>query len=599
MKIKYILLFLIALLLLPFNVNAACVATYGDLQTASQALAGVGGTVEVCDDTYDDWCSQSSPLTLDDSGADDDNHIFIQPETVGGVTFTGHFNANITGSYVTFRNFKFLNNDTASLSLKLITVSGDYVKTSNNSFTNAGINTSQSGGGRAIRYEVGADNGHIEYCTFDTFYNSTPVFIYGLNMHMHHNYLHNAHKTSTSQDSAIQIGDENKTTTDYNAIIEYNYFYDYHERSGGGEAISNKASSVTYRFNVFEISDSLTVRNGDECVLDTNYFINPYRQGARLFGKSHKVLNNYFYGGYTGYPIILFGSGDQDPFQSGTAGYVAFQDAIVASNTFINSLETGSAYGISVGNSKTYPPDTIEFINNLSDQKIGTIYSYGQGTNLTYTTNLCNNYDAATYETGEQDFCTTEETSTRLSFDGYVYRLGAGTTNGTADGDVTDDFDLESRANPPDIGCDEWVDGLSDINYIQPAETGVSWNRLTISDPTPQGGGIAITADLNWTKPLDQTDCDVYYDCTDGSTLVVDGVDVETYAIPGDIANNTTCYWSVVVNADSEAIINGPYTFTTAAGPPIVAESLSGIVQNAGAGRIGINAAGLTIANSP
>ena len=449
MKIKYILLFLIALLLLPFNVNAACVATYGDLQTASQALAGVGGTVEVCDDTYDDWCSQSSPLTLDDSGADDDNHIFIQPETVGGVTFTGHFNANITGSYVTFRNFKFLNNDTIENSLKLLTVSGDYVNISNNSFTNAGISTSQSGGGRAIQYDVGADNGHIEYCTFDTFYNSTPVFLFGLNAHMHHNYLHNAHQTSTGQDSAIQIGDENKTTTDYNAIIEYNYFYDYHERSGGGETISNKGSSVTYRFNVFEKSDALTIRNGDDCTIDTNYFLNPYRSALRVFGKAHKILNNYFIGGYTGYPLFNARAGTQDPFQSGTAGYVAFQDGIFASNTL--KVTTGN-YGISIGagGAGGFLPDTIEFINNLVDQATGTIYSYNYGTNLTYTTNLCNNYGTATYETGGQNFCVTEETTTRLSTDGYVYRLAAGTPNGTADVDVTDDFDLETRANPPD-----------------------------------------------------------------------------------------------------------------------------------------------------
>jgi len=571
---KYPIIFIFILLLLPLSASGACDSTQSTLSNLNTAIAAASAGDEICltDGTYSNFSTQGSPIDIQNTSGTSGNEIIVRPETVGGVTFNGTFHMNIgtsaddsKGKYFIIKDFIWDNIDVTGVTIKGIYVYADNVRITNCSFTDFG-DSGDNEAGSIVYFGTGAADGELDYCTFDTWERVYVVSSEGMRFHMHHCYLTNP---TNNTGHGIELGGDGVFDTDFNMIVEYNYFY---KVNGAFTALSNKTSSATFRYNIFDQSEDFVLRKGEDNVVDTNYFLNSIGNNAtiRIFDAGHKVINNYIIGAPSGYVAIDI-SGDL----GNPSSYQEVTNLHLGSNTIIDSATVG--IGIGYCGSSCDDPDTITLENNLIDQAAGTLIRLYNGTNITATTNTCNNYSTATYENGG-DYCTTEETSTALSDDGYVYRLSATQDDGTADGNVTDDFDGTARGASPDCGCDEYPGDA--VNYIQPTETGVSWNRLTIADPTPQGSGIAISADLHFTKPLDQTDCDIFYDCTDGTTKVVDGADVETYEIPGDLAFLTTCYWSVVVNPDAEAITNGPYTFITTTGPPAPTAGLATCLYN-------------------
>jgi hypothetical protein len=128
---------------------------------------------------------------------------------------------------------------------------------------------------------------------------------------------------------------------------------------------------------------------------------------------------------------------------------------------------------------------------------------------------------------------------------------------------------LNYQGNAPDIGAEEYGGTPPPLD-------------LGIENPSPGNGasGVSLTQDLGWTNGGDVTDVDVYFDDTDCTTQVVDGVDTETYDT-GTMDTSTTYYWKVVVNPDTDNISfpsSGCYTFTTVGTPA----NIPAIVQNDG-----------------
>jgi len=132
---------------------------------------------------------------------------------------------------------------------------------------------------------------------------------------------------------------------------------------------------------------------------------------------------------------------------------------------------------------------------------------------------------------------------------------------------------LDYSGTAPDIGAEEYG-GASPV---------------TLSDFYPPNAvsSVPITADLTWANGAGVTDVDVYFDDNDCSTKVIDGLDVETYVIPGNMAYEHVFTWKVVANPDTDNISYPPtgcYTFETTSGPPITPDSLGSTIFNTNAG---------------
>lgn len=489
------LFIILSILLISSTAYGVTVSTKGDLETAL-AAASPGDTIYITDGTYDDFCSQASPLNITVSGTSG-NQITIAPETSGGVTFTGNFNLNIgatgqetQGDYISIKNFKFSNIDTAGLSLKVIYVYGDNAVIENSLFENC---AGPSGIGSIIRVFGESVDSEINRCSFTNWSYAEAITFLGANdnnPHIHHCYF--THPIVGNHDSAIYVGND-YINYDVNLICEYNLFY---QCLGDAETISNKSDENTYRYNVFRNGESLTLRRGDDCIIDSNYFYSNPNNAIRVWGQNHDIINNYFVS--PGITAILA--------RVGTGDYAQIVNLDIINNTIVDA---DPYYAIWIGYGTGTAPNGINIKNNLIDQSVGTIIKYESGTNITWTTNLLYNNGTATYFSGIADPGAPGVTKavTNLVQGTYIKRLSASSTNaielGTVDALISDDIDAGTRdVSTPDIGCDEYGadGGLFPIfdNYV-----GNDWAAPTFPSSGPSGtiacGPVLVTVNTSET----------------------------------------------------------------------------------------------------
>ena len=146
----------------------------------------------------------------------------------------------------------------------------------------------------------------------------------------------------------IRIGDSKTSMEISRTTVEHNVF----ERCDGeAEIVSNKSCENVYRHNTFrESAGALTLRHGNNCLVESNYFLGggkPGSGGVRIIGEGHRVLNNYFadLGGEEFFSAIGFMACIPN---SEPSGYLQIKKAIVAFNTVVNcrsSLYFGIGFG--------------------------------------------------------------------------------------------------------------------------------------------------------------------------------------------------------------------------------------------------------------
>ncbi len=153
-----------------------------------------------------------------------------------------------------------------------------------------------------------------------------------------HNHFRNMAPLGRNGMEVIRVGDLrfmsqiNSYTT-----IEYNLF----ERVDGerSEIISLKNSGNVIAYNtIIETEGSITLRYGDNNLVTGNYFLGngkPHSGGVCIYGNDQHVINNYFQG--LDSAIILGGGNTDDVFALGETGYVRVNNALIASNTYIDN----------------------------------------------------------------------------------------------------------------------------------------------------------------------------------------------------------------------------------------------------------------------
>lgn len=501
---KKLILTLLFLLILPMQAGAATYwvkpdggGPYGNNDGTAEADAwddfadvtglSAGDVLQVVDGSYTDVGRD----TLEDVNGTSGTAITFQAETAGSVTFDGLCEWIIPGDYWIIKDFVFDAVDDSGATTVIIRLNGTNCQVTENEFDGCGHYGEY---GQAI-YVVGNDN-TIDYNTFRdmlvrTIWSGGGAY----RTQIDHNFFIDI---TSSYIGLITIGSDTATSTDQAVIVEYNLFDNC--RPVIGKIINNKGSSNTYRYNVFLNNSSyIKLRGGDDCIIDGNCFFGSV-YGVIAYGEGHIIRNNYFEG-ITGAWVIALRASD--------ATHAQAVGVLVINNTIVNPI---GDYAFWLGYGTGDDPLNCTFQNNLilrdSYWVVGSYIEDPTTANFTWTSNL--HYTTSGSSTpywrdrivgaggGEPSagYCTKADPDLALDTTNYgpysIYELQASSSNalenGTANANVTDDFDGESRhASTPDIGADEYNAGAPTRTPVTTAEVGPTWLQLpnsVIDGPT-------------------------------------------------------------------------------------------------------------------
>ena len=298
--------------------------------------------------------------------------ITLTVEEKGKVTLEGNSNLRIAGNYLVVAGLVFKNGYTP---------------------TNAVISF------RKNREEM-ANNSRLTECVIDNFNNPERqvqdywVTIYGKNNRIDHNHISgkknlgvtmivgldtkdsraNNHKIDhnyfgprptygNNGGETLRIGTSHHALENSNTLVESNYF---DRTNGEHEIISNKSCQNTFKYNTFfECTGTLTMRHGNETLVDGNVFIGngkPSTGGVRVINETQTVINNYHVG-LTGYRfrgafVMMNGVPNSPPNR-----YVPVIESKVKNNTFINC--DNILFGAGSDAERSQAPRTSEFSENI------------------------------------------------------------------------------------------------------------------------------------------------------------------------------------------------------------------------------------------
>ncbi|MCM4151463.1 DUF4957 domain-containing protein [Arenibacter sp. N53] len=323
--------------------------------------------------------------------------ITLTVEEKGKVTLEGASNLQIAGNYLIVKGLVFINGYTP---------------------TNAVISFRKS-------RELMANNSRLTECVIDNYNNPERqvqdywVTIYGKNNRIDHNHISGKKNLGVT----MIVGLDTKESRENNHIIDHNYFgprptygnnggetlrigtshnalensntlveSNYFDRCNGEhEIISNKSCLNTFKYNTFfECTGTLTMRHGNETMVDGNMFIGngkPSTGGVRVINEKQTVINNYHIG-LTGYRfrgafVMMNGVPNSPPNR-----YVPVIDSKVNNNTFINCDNILFCAGSDAERSQS--PRTSEFSENIiyhqSKQDLFTAYDDISG--ITFKANI-------------------------------------------------------------------------------------------------------------------------------------------------------------------------------------------------------------------
>lgn len=249
----------------------------------------------------------------------------------------------------------------------------------------------------------------------------------------------------------IRLGVSPRALSSARAVVEYNLF----ERCDGDpEAISVKSSDNTVRYNTIRDSvGGIVLRHGNRTRVEGNHLIDG-KEGLRLYGNDHVIVNNYV-AGLSGRALVV-GSGSTRDHNSGETsdqrrGNDACDRAVIVHNTLFDNAQCLS------GESRTYEPQKVVIADNLLVGQVGSLVAMGATTDFTWQGNIL--WGAAADGNIPSGGYTRLDPGLVQGSDG-VFRLSAGsqaigraTLLGTT---VADDIDGHPRGSARDVGADEY-----------------------------------------------------------------------------------------------------------------------------------------------
>ncbi|WP_282132400.1 chondroitinase-B domain-containing protein [Cellulophaga baltica] len=277
---------------------------------------------------------------------------------------------------------------------------------------------------RKNREEI-ANNSRLTECVIDNFNNPERqvqdywVTIYGKNNRIDHNHIvgkknlgvtmivgldtkesvQNNHKIDhnyfgprptfgNNGGETLRIGTSHTALENSNTLVESNYF---DRTNGEHEIISNKSCQNTFKYNTFfECTGTLTMRHGNETLVDGNVFIGngkPSTGGVRIINEAQTVINNYHIG-LTGYRfrgafVMMNGVPNSPPNR-----YVPVIDSKLNNNTFVNCDHIQLCAGSD--SERSQAPKTSEISGNIfyNDDKEDIFTVYDDISGIAFKDNL-------------------------------------------------------------------------------------------------------------------------------------------------------------------------------------------------------------------
>lgn len=310
----------------------------------------------------------------------------------------------------------------------------------------------------------------------------------------------------------IRIGTSDTSLSDSRTVVEHNLFS---KTNGEIEIISNKSGENIYRYNTFyECQGTLTLRHGNRCVVEGNYFIGNFINqtgGVRVIGEDHRIINNYFESttARAGAAITLY---------AGVLGgalneYVEANNAIVAFNAFFEN--NGPYINIGTGfrsRDRTILPAGITVANNLMAAGSRTAGNFVSGHNpesQSWAGNII--FGRPIGGDVSEGF---ESLDPRLELDEVlrIQRISAISQAIDAGNalflDVEFDMDGQSRIDVPDVGADEHSDGPIINRPLTAGDVGPSYNpalrsfNITLNIPIGNEGWPNLLSETGAFKDL-------------------------------------------------------------------------------------------------
>ena len=343
------------------------------VSTASQINSGnwkSGDTIVMKNGT---WVDQL--ITLKATGTAS-QPIVLMAQTLGLVILTGSSHLGFSGNYIVISGLLFKNGTQSSSEIiGFRTSSVDFAN--NCRLTNCTIvdcNPADSTIDTKWVSLYGAKN-KVDHCSFQNKSNMGTLMVAWLqtgiipNHVIDQNYFGyrnsnlDAAGSELNGQEIIRLGDSSTSMLTAGIQVTNNFF---EHCNGEIEIISNKSCGNYFSNNVFfECHGMLTLRHGNGCTVDGNYFFGNKLSdtgGVRIIGENHKVYNNYFEKlGGTGFRSAI--SIVRGKLNSLANEYFQVKNALVAFNTMV---DCSNAFTINYNSSSTYtmPPIGTVIANN-------------------------------------------------------------------------------------------------------------------------------------------------------------------------------------------------------------------------------------------
>jgi hypothetical protein len=386
------------------------------------------------------------------------NRVVIAAETVGGVTISGSqgFAVNSPAEFVTIRGFRF----THAAGRANVNTGTRHIRFTRNVFQN-------TGSGRYLTFS--GDDGEIDHNSFQN--KSTEgqmVSIRGSGDRMaqrvwiHHNLFSNFTAGTGNGFETLQLGLSGFSLSNAFTLVEHNLFI---RTNGENEAISNKSSSNTFRYNTIrDTVGELTLRHGNNCLVHGNYFINSH--GIRIYGDNHKIHSNYIEAS-TG---INIGNGPVDIPPGPLTEHDSPDNIEISFNTLVNNNPNMRMEGRSGGLGAT----NVTIANNIIQSNSSTILTLnGPFPGGRFEGNIvwgsAPNDDMPTSGARRVDPQLTRDALGifRPRSTSPAINTAVGTYSA-----VTTDMDGQTRVSPKDVGADEATTGAIIARPLTTADVG-------------------------------------------------------------------------------------------------------------------------------
>lgn len=532
-RARFALAVVLALSLLLPSVNAAdfFVTTISELNTAVGSAAA-GDTITMANGN---WSSQNISFATDGAPS---NPITLRAETPGQVVLNGSSTLDISGDWLVVDGLRFEGGALSNGSNAIVEFRGSNGEATNSRLTNSAIigYNPASINDRYHWVEIFGTNNRVDNNRFEDHNHSGVTVVVrrddtGADNHLiDMNHFVDRPEGNGNGWETIRVGTSTHSLSNSFSTVENNLF----ERVDGEiEIISSKSGENIYRYNTFrESSGTLTLRHGDDNVVEGNFFLGQDKNGSggiRVIGERQTIVNNYIANvDDRADGAISISAGDPNFVIN---EYSQVRDAVIAHNTIVNTSGVMMTFDHGFGSSgRTFLAEDVTVANNIFRSNGPTIFEGTEGSGWTWEGNIAFGGGLGPKFGSPSSEIDVTNPDLQSGGDG-VWRLSStspaiNSSVGDYSNLITDDMDGQPRIGVFDVGADEFSAATIVRKPFVAGDVGPSWLADPNGGPDPNNGngggggcfarGCAIQAEnfssildpdsngLTWTTVSDQ-----------------------------------------------------------------------------------------------